>query len=440
MKLRNSIKYRLLEPIILLVIIATISIGTVAFYAYEANIKQNEIGARAVKSSNHAQTANQIVGKLDKLVQETLDMVMIKSKTEIFINYDILQRQLTRTIEKLETSKNNEMIQDKIFAFEKEAQAWLKNARILLGIDPSTKIPTRFAFTTQTKIITAKASKISTAAENIVNNHSSNSHDEFQSELVLVSALTIGILSLITMLLLARTKSFGTSMSSLSDSMAKIVEGKFNLTVKNQDRQDEVGKMARHLSKFAKDLSQLDVVKKEKFLLSHDTLTGLANRSLFSERLEKDLKSDHSGELIIALIDLDNFKLINDNMGHDAGDALLTEVAARLNVVINKNNGLVARFGGDEFAIIAYQNDSFRTPEELGEIIMSEMAIKFQYNSNVISPSCSIGFITTKTVDSKEIPTVLKAADVTLYEAKAAGKSCFQVYNNKIKALHERQD
>ncbi len=440
MKLRNTIQFKLLLPIVLLLLVAAACIGAVSLYVFDTNNRQSELGAQALQASHHAHNANQVVGKIDTLVQETLDMVSIKSEAHLRTRFESFAAELNVTLNALRATSQEPEILEQISSLESETNIWIKNVRLLLGLDKSNQIPTRFAFSKQTQKIASKSLEISMLTEDVVQNHSENSRNEFKNGLLMVAALTLGLLATITIYLFSRIKSIGVSMTNLASSMTEIVDGNLDLAVQGQDRKDEVGQMARNLSKFASDLSELDHVKKEKFLLSHDVLTGLANRRLFTERLEQELM-DHAnrGNLIVALIDLDNFKFINDTMGHDAGDALLVELSNRFQKIADRCNGLVARFGGDEFAMIARTGTSYQNAEELGEFLLSKIAIRFQFNSNLIQPGCSIGFANVEDLETPVISDALKAADVALYEAKASGKARFQVYDESIKALHIRQ-
>lgn len=179
---------------------------------------------------------------------------------------------------------------------------------------------------------------------------------------------------------------------------------------------------------------------KEKFLLSHDTLTGLPNRKVFNDYLCDATGSDRKELLNAALIDLDDFKSVNDTMGHAAGDALLEEVALRLRKCLQDETGIVARLGGDEFAIIWDTNSYLCEPDTLAQRILNEMAKPMEFGKWIITPKCSIGIATWANIQSDAPLDLLKSADAALYVAKGRGKNTYQLFDQAIDASIVRQN
>ncbi|MDW3222796.1 MAG: EAL domain-containing protein [Paracoccaceae bacterium] len=179
-----------------------------------------------------------------------------------------------------------------------------------------------------------------------------------------------------------------------------------------------------------------------KFLASHDSLTNSANRNMFHDQLEANITQLDSGEaadVVIALIDLDDFKLINDSMGHDAGDAVLVTCAQRLRRLIDQFDGLVARFGGDEFAVVVAPRSVEFDVALLGKQLVDTVHQDFQFGKSVIRPDCSVGIAQLSAIDGTDIAALMKSADMALYAAKDAGKSCFQVFDEPLRAKMGRK-
>ncbi|MBI3435528.1 MAG: EAL domain-containing protein [Proteobacteria bacterium] len=166
----------------------------------------------------------------------------------------------------------------------------------------------------------------------------------------------------------------------------------------------------------------------------HDELTGLANRTLFRERLEEALaRARRSGDgLAVHCIDLDNFKTVNDTLGHPIGDVLLRMVAERLLQCIRETD-TVARLGGDEFAVI---QDGIGDPQAAGNLaqrLIDAMSDPFAIEGHEVAASSSIG-IATAIRGEEDADLLLRNADMALYRAKSAGRRTFCFFEPEMDA------
>lgn len=169
----------------------------------------------------------------------------------------------------------------------------------------------------------------------------------------------------------------------------------------------------------------------------HDTLTGLANRVLFAERVSQAVARSAWNDRVVGvlLIDLDDFKVINDTVGHETGDELLISVAQKLSETLRSD--LVARLGGDEFAALIEDARDVKDVEVVAERMVEIFAQPFVLNGTLVSTTASIGVATT--MDAADGRDLLRQADLALYVAKGAGKSQWRRYQSAIHtALVER--
>lgn len=177
------------------------------------------------------------------------------------------------------------------------------------------------------------------------------------------------------------------------------------------------------------------------FMALHDALTGLPNRTLFMDRLTQGIGiSDRTGQqLTAAFIDLDNFKTVNDSLGHNAGDALLKVVAQRM-VGAVRSSDTVARFGGDEFVILLVDQDKHHSaPMAVLEKIRLAIAEPVLIKGQSFRVTGSIG-VAGYPGDGVDAETLLLNADIAMYEAKANGRDNFQFYTKGIdEAARERR-
>ena len=187
-------------------------------------------------------------------------------------------------------------------------------------------------------------------------------------------------------------------------------------------------------------LAELSKLKEElRYQAFHDPLTGLANRSLFLERLSERL-ADRSKPTApsVLFLDLDDFKVVNDTLGHGAGDRLLAEVAERLRSVL-RGGDLAARLGGDEFAILVEDNPEFERSRAIAERIIDALRMTFLIADEEIAVGASIGVAFGRDVERAE--ELMRNADLAMYTAKSTGKNRVSVFemdmHDAVVARHE---
>ena len=187
------------------------------------------------------------------------------------------------------------------------------------------------------------------------------------------------------------------------------------------------------------DVTQHQSVERQvRFLAHHDPLTGLANRVLFnlqiSEALETlgDAKEAKLTGCALLYLDLDRFKDVNDTLGHPVGDALLEAVASRLLACLGPQD-FVARLGGDEFAVACRSPDPARAAARLSETIIASLGAPFAIADRTVSIGVSIGIALARSAD-RDPDTLLRKADMALYDAKASGRGVFRVFEPEMEA------
>lgn len=160
----------------------------------------------------------------------------------------------------------------------------------------------------------------------------------------------------------------------------------------------------------------------------HDALTGLPNRGLFHEQLEQACAHARQNGQTLALmfIDLDKFKHVNDSLGHAAGDELLIQVAQRLRACV-RDGDLLARLGGDEFTAVLCQLADQDTGIQIAQRILADLRTSFSLSMGHADIGGSVGMSFFPN-DASEPMTLLKNADVAMYQAKEAGRNTYRLY------------
>ncbi len=195
---------------------------------------------------------------------------------------------------------------------------------------------------------------------------------------------------------------------------------------------DEKGRAVRYIGLFS-DISAVKQTQEQLYhMANYDSLTGLANRRFFQDRLEQNLQeARRSGEKVaVMFIDLDGFKLINDNMGHRVGDALLRSVAERIRENV-RDTDTVARMGGDEFTVVLPRLRDSQHAVLVAQKILSRIAEPVALETQELFTSSSIG-IAVFPEDAPDVDGLLQSADTALYRAKERGKNSYQFFSREM--------
>jgi len=211
-------------------------------------------------------------------------------------------------------------------------------------------------------------------------------------------------------------------------------------------RKDEFGLLAYHFNQSKKALDsnnrnlklqikeRRQAEKKLKHLALHDPLTGLPNRILFQDRLQQAiaLSKRNGHKFAVFFMDLDNFKIINDTMGHEVGDELLKEVAKRLSDT-GRDMDTVARLGGDEFAFIINKVKTIENAVIVAQRLNKLLKKPIEVNGNKINMGSSIG-VTMFPDDAENSETLLRNADIAMYQAKDDGRNVIRFFTQEMNA------
>ena len=182
-----------------------------------------------------------------------------------------------------------------------------------------------------------------------------------------------------------------------------------------------------------------------------DKLTGLPNREVFLDRLGHTLQRVRTGEQLqfaVLFLDFDRFKLVNDTLGHEAGDELLRQIARRLHSclrgnaagIANSEDVLISRFGGDEFLVLIDDSQGARNVVRVSEHLLEALAPAYDVLSREVHSMASVGIVIGDPVScNSSAEEIVRNADVAMYEAKRSGGGCSVVFNEGMHARLTRQ-
>jgi diguanylate cyclase (GGDEF)-like protein len=202
--------------------------------------------------------------------------------------------------------------------------------------------------------------------------------------------------------------------------------------------EDELARLAASFNEMVGKIAERE--QRITQLAFNDVLTGLPNRTMFQQQLDHAFRAAEGNGGLFALhcLDLDQFKVINDTLGHPAGDALLIEAGRRVQQAARGH--FVARLGGDEFVVLQVVGDDRNAIDRLAREILETMAQPLTIDGNEFAPSTSIG-IAIAPQDGEDGGTLLRNADLALYRAKEAGRGTFAFFEESLneRAQQRRQ-
>jgi len=256
---------------------------------------------------------------------------------------------------------------------------------------------------------------------------------------ILTLLAALGMIALAAMWLLQRR--VVQPIQGLAEAASRIEQGRYADVRVQSDRQDEIGELVRAFSRMSESVARHD--RDIRRMAYTDSLTGLSNRLAFREALDERLMTLQatSGELALLFVDLDDFKRINDTLGHEAGDEVLGQLSMRLRMAVERLGGTgaeIARFGGDEFIVLFMAEDIRTSSGQLAESIIEEIQRPLVLRGRQVFLGASVG-ITLFPFDASGAGPLLKNADIAMYQAKVAGKGCYRFYSKAMDQAVERR-
>jgi diguanylate cyclase (GGDEF)-like protein len=202
----------------------------------------------------------------------------------------------------------------------------------------------------------------------------------------------------------------------------------------HKNQANAIAVIMRDVSKEKRHLQELE------YFATHDNLTSLANRFLVERILRQGIEKSkrNNKPLAVLFLDLDNFKTVNDSLGHKVGDNLLVEIANKLTSMLRQTDS-VGRIGGDEFVIVMEEYHNFLQPKKLAQRILKNLAFTFNIENSVIKVTTSIGIATYPECGSST-DELIKKADLAMYTAKQSGRQSFRFYSHDLQTQSNEVD
>ncbi|GAB1596351.1 putative bifunctional diguanylate cyclase/phosphodiesterase [Lysobacter claricitrinus] len=260
-------------------------------------------------------------------------------------------------------------------------------------------------------------------------------------QLLAILLLSTALLALGGVVLALIQRTMVRPISQLADSARAIEAGHFDTGLPVSNRKDELGDLVRAFGRMSQSVARHD--REIRRMAYTDALTGLANRLAFREILDARLMQlkGANRELALLFADADDFKRINDTLGHDAGDEVLLQFAHRISDTVAEIGGAdarVARFGGDEFVILVEDTQVRAAATRLAERLVEVLSEPLVVQGRQVFLGTSVG-VTLFPDDADGATSLLKNGDIAMYQAKVAGKNCYRFYSRAMNEAVERR-
>jgi diguanylate cyclase (GGDEF)-like protein len=253
-----------------------------------------------------------------------------------------------------------------------------------------------------------------------------------------IGLLLLMLVSLAVLVGIVLQRALVRPIRQLSDAAREIEAGNFSTTLPVNGRKDEVGTLVRAFSRMADSIERHD--RDMRRMAYTDSLTGLANRLAFRETLDHRLMQLRGvgRQLALLFADIDDFKRVNDTLGHDVGDEVLIQFANRIREAVERAGGHaseLARFGGDEFVILLHSEGEYGdirgSAAHLAETLVAELSRPIVVQDRQVFLGTSIG-VTLFPEDASGATMLMKNGDIAMYQAKVAGKNCYRFYSRAM--------
>jgi len=262
---------------------------------------------------------------------------------------------------------------------------------------------------------------------------------------LLLLCVALGVAGLLAAALLQRM--LVQPIRQLGDAAREIEAGNFTLPVPQTERDDELGDLVRTFGRMRESVARHD--RDIRRVAYSDALTGLSNRLAFRESLDQRLRALQGAGRQLALLfaDLDDFKRVNDTLGHEAGDEVLLQIAGRIDRAVKAVRGvdaMVARFGGDEFVILLQASDEEPDGDvralvtTLARTLVDDLGEPLLLHGRQVFLGSSVG-VALFPDDASTASMLMKNGDIAMYQAKVAGKHCYRFYSRTMDQAVERR-
>ena len=257
--------------------------------------------------------------------------------------------------------------------------------------------------------------------------------------------LMLSMVALAAIAAVALQRSLVRPIRDLAGAAREIEAGNFDARVPASSRKDEVGDLLRAFGRMGESIGRHD--RDIRRMAYTDPLTGLSNRLAFRESLERRVVQLHGAGRQMALLfaDIDDFKRVNDSLGHDAGDEVLVQFSTRIREAVQRYGGgdaMLARFGGDEFVVLLQSGegggDMRALAGNVAENLVAELSRPIRVQERQVFLGTSIG-ITVFPEDASDAAMLMKNGDIAMYQAKVAGKNCFRFFSRAMDQAMNRR-
>ncbi len=436
MKHKNrSLRTEIIGPLLILSVIGFIAIFWIVLASIQTQHTITKASQTALHSVQVAYDTEIAVEQLGKLIGQAMHMVAVEDVEKVSLELNATITKLRKLIDRQYKFSENTEATELAEQLRTDVESLIKDSKVFVSSIHSPQIPTHHSIEERIRHVNLLSTKLAAVADNNSVEINKMAQNEFLWMLVQVTTIMTALFIAGVLFALNRSNKIVSALQDLSNTMVRIRNNDFPEAIEACTRSDEIGTMAQNVAAFAVGLKKLTSAKARiEHIAHHDTLTGLPNRRSFQEQVVRHFRMNKSSGVPFAvfILDLDNFKAINDSLGHPVGDALLCKATERLLQSVDDTH-FVARLGGDEFAIIISDARQPDRTEELAERLNDFLSRPFLINGSVINVTTSMG-IALAPDDGDNFKEILQKADLALYRSKMRGRNTHTFYDESLNA------
>ncbi len=425
-----SIKTKIYIPFVALIAFVTLAGSWEYMESRNAESRLTAVTQEREQLLDSASTIPNCLDGLSALLARVGSMTQIIPAGEIRETYGAARTCTASSLARLKSGQLAKELADEVSSTEEQIGRWFAAARVALGLEHGSAVPAWWAVEAEGQEAHSIAGRLILSVSAVTTDAEHAMHEQMLSGLGMAFLLAFLTLAMLLLTSIYQTRTIVAPLIRLKNTAEAVVAGKSGAAFSEAGRRDEIGALSTAICKMHGTLAEN--VERITQLAYGDGLTGLANRACAQRDLVTCLAEGRKGKTFALVhLDLDNFKRVNDTLGHAAGDDLLSTFGERLRFLVEETGaGKAYRWGGDEFLVIVDDQDICLA--EMCSELVDVLGIPVECAGSEVNPTASLG-VARYPEDGESVDALMVYADIALYKAKESGRDGFHFFSKELK-------